>query len=211
MHPSGQLRKRNRLSNGSACGFSILELVVAVTIILILAGVALPSAMQTWYDLQLRSAGSQVADLMQRARMVAAKRNAICPIGYRVNNGLQQVYLDLNRSGNLDAGDPYIDLPSSIVAAAGAPTGGTNQPPAYALNTDTTSGTPYDNTNTLAFSSRGLPCNYVSTTTPPTCTTPSASYFVYYFQDNRPTGLVAVLVTKAGRTKVLLWNGTTWN
>lgn len=191
-------------------GVTTIELVIVVAIILIVGAFVVPNLMQSWYDMELRAAAAQVSDLMQEARILAAKKNTIYPLRFRVNNGTQQAFIDLNLDGTLDAGDPYIDFPRLITAAAGAPTG-SPQPTAYVLVGDSTSGTPYDNTNTLAFSSRGLPCNYDTTTSPPTCTTPSATYFVYYFQDNRPNGWSAVVVTKAGRTKVITWNGTSWH
>lgn len=191
-------------------GVSMVELVIVLAVILIAGALVVPNLMQTWSDLELRSAAAEVSDLMQETRILAAKKNAIYPLRFRVNNGMQQAFIDLNLDGTLDAGDPYIDLPRSITAAAGAPTG-SPQPTPYVLAGDTTSGTPYSNTNTLAFSSRGLPCNYDTTTTPPTCTTPSATYFVYYFQDSRPSGWSAVVITKAGRSKVVTWSGSSWH
>lgn len=199
--------RRVNLKSRKEAGFSAVELTVVVAIILIVAGIALPNMFQVWYDMQLRTATGQVSDLMQQARMLAAKNNAIYPVRYQVNNGKQQAYIDLNNNGALDAGEPVIDLATSVVAAAGAPGGSGGAPSSYVLATDTTSGTPYDNTNTLAFSPRGLPCDYSA---PPACSTPAASYFVYYFQDARPNGWSAVLVTKAGRSKALGWNGSTW-
>ena len=65
---------------------------------------------------------------------------------------------------------------------------------------------PYDNTATLAFNARGLPCNY---TTPPACIAPAATYFVYYL--NGAPGWAAVVVTIAGRTRVVVWDGANWN
>jgi Tfp pilus assembly protein FimT len=180
---------------------------VAVAIILIVAGIAIPNMMQAWSDMSLRSTASEVADLMQQARMRAAKNNATYPVRYQVNNGVQQVYIDLNNNSALDNLEPVIDLPRQITLTAAAPTGASGQPSAYVFAADTTSGTPYSNTNVLAFSPRGLPCDYDA---PPACSTPSPTYFVYYFQDARPNGWAAVLVTKAGRTKALTWNGSGW-
>jgi prepilin-type N-terminal cleavage/methylation domain-containing protein len=181
-------------------GFTLVELTVAVAIILIVAGIAIPNMMQAWSDMQLRSTAAQVADLMQQARMRAAKNNATYSVRYQVTGNVQQVYIDLNNNGALDTLEPVIDLPRGITLTAGPPA-------AYVFTADTTSGTPFSNTDILAFSPRGLPCNYDS---PPACTTPTASYFVYYFQDPRPNGWAAVLVTKAGRTKALTWNGSSW-
>jgi len=192
-------------------GFTTVELVIVTGIILVVSAIILPNVTQIWYDMELKSYAAQTADLMQQARMLAAKNNKTYPVGFQVYNGVQQVYIDLNHNGALDSGEPYIDLGRTIQAASGAPSGGTGVPSAFTYAMDTSTGTPCDNTCTLAFSPRGLPCKYDTTTTPATCTTPAASYFVFYFQDNRPNGWSAVLVTKAGRTKSLLWNGSSWH
>jgi Tfp pilus assembly protein FimT len=206
MNISNQFRSRETRKSRLA-GFSTIELVLVLGIMLIVAGFVIPSAVQTWYAMQLRASASQVSDLMQQARMLAAKKNATYPIRYNLANGVQQAYIDLNNNNTLDAGEPSVLLPR-MTAAASAPTGGAGQPSAYVLVGDTSTGTPFDNTNTLAFSPRGLPCNYSA---PPVCSTPAASYFVYYFQNGRPNGWSAVLVTKAGRSKILMWNGSTWH
>ena len=199
-------RKTNR-NEQTKRGFSILELLVVVAITLVVAGITLPSMVQTWNDVQLRATAGEVTDLMQRARMQAARANISpgLPIRFRVTNGMQQVYADYNGNNAWDQGEPIMDLPR-VTAAAGAPNGGAGVPTAFVDTMDTSSGPPCDNTCTLAFSPRGLPCNLVGNA----CPTPAPSYFVYYFQDGRPNGWAAVLVSKAGRTRVLLWNGTSW-
>lgn len=192
-------------------GFSTLELLVVMAITLVVAGITLPGMVQTWYGLQLRATAGQVADLMQQARMQAARNNFTVPIRYQVTNGIQQVYADFNQDGAWDVWnnqgapvrEPIRDL-ARVTAAAGAPNGGAGTPSAYVDTMDISVGAPCDNTCTLAFTPRGLPCNFAA------CVTPSPSYFVYYFQDGRPDGWAAVLVSKAGRTRVLLWNGTSW-
>ena len=204
MHRTDSRRKQQT-------GFSTLELLVVVAISLVVAGIVMPAAIQTWYGLQMRATAAEVADLMQRTRMQAARTNLNIPVLYQVTGGMQQVYADFNRDGQWQGGgnnpEPLITLPR-VQAAAGAPSGGGGQPPAYVDPFDTTAGVPCDNTCTLGFSPRGLPCVYAG---PNNCPTPSPSYFVYYFQDGRPNGWSAVLVSKAGRTKTLVWNGTSWN
>ena len=207
------MNRRSDLKGKGQAGFSVTELVVVIAIVMVVAGLTVPGLVRSWYDLQNRATAAEVADLMQRARMQAARANVTpgIPIRYRVANGIQQVYADFNNNGVWDQGglnpEPGMDLPR-FTAAASAPNGSGGAPSAFVDNMDTSLGLPCDNTCTLAFSPRGLPCNLVANN----CPTPSPSYFVYYFRDNRPVNpsWCAVLVSKAGRTKVLLWNGQQW-
>jgi prepilin-type N-terminal cleavage/methylation domain-containing protein len=187
-------------------GFTLMEIMVVASLILIISAFSIPKLIQFWQDWQLHSAAAEVADLTQQARMGAARTNSIYPIRFQMVGGLQQVYIDQNRDGALNATEPYIDLPQSVTGASAAPSGGAGQPSAYTLVGDTSSGTPFDNSNVIAYSQRGLPCNYSSSV----CATPAASYFVFYFSDSRTNDWAAVLVTKSGRSKVLQWNGGAW-
>ncbi len=189
------------------------ELVIVIGIILVIAAVAIPNGIRVWYNMELRATGDQVAGLMQQARLLAAKNNSYYTVCYQMNGGLQSVYLTqvtLSSTSACTFSTKYtIDLARLITAASAAPTG-TNPSP-YTLTGDTSSTTPCDNTCTLAFSPRGLPCKFDTSTTPATCSTPASSYFVYYFNASSANGYAAVLVTKAGRTRALTWNGSAWN
>jgi prepilin-type N-terminal cleavage/methylation domain-containing protein len=187
-------------------GFTLMEIMVVASLILIISAFSIPKLIQFWQDWQLRSAAAEVAALTQQTRISAARANATYPMRFRMVGSLQQVYIDLNNNSALDTNEPYIDLPQSVTGASGAPSGGAGQPSAYTLVGDTSSGTPFDNSNVIAYSPRGLPCNYSSSV----CATPAASYFVFYFQDSRTNDWAAVLVTKSGRSKVLQWNGGAW-
>ena len=189
---------------------------IVIAIVMIVAAIAIPNGIRAWYNMELRATASEVSDLLQRARIMAAKNNAYYTVCYQMNGTVQQVYLtqvtlnatSSNRCTYTQGQSVEIDLARQISAASAAPSG--SNPSAYALVTDTTSGTPYDNASTIAFSPRGLPCNFDTSTTPATCSTPASTYFVYYFQASSSNGWAAVLVTKAGRSKAFTWNGTSW-
>ena len=191
----------------------MLELLITVSVMLIVAAIAVPNIIQAMRAVQLRTTAGDLSSLIQQARIMAAKNNATYPIRYTTIGGVQVAYIDVNLSGGYNAGEPAIYFTAHVLPAAGAPTGTGGQPPAYTLAGDT-GATYYDNTNTIAFSPRGLPCNYDTSTNPPTCATPSARYFVYYMTQTRPVGPPAwgaVLATKSGRSKVLTWSGASWN
>lgn len=205
-------RESTRCSRGFAhlSGFSLTEMLIVVAIILFLAVLSIPNFMRISYNIRLKSTAGDISGLIQQTRMLAAKQNAVYTIAYRAVTGAgEEAYIDLNANGQWDSGEPVITLGRTVTPASGAPSGAGGQPSAYVLVGDTGT-TNYDNATTLGFSARGLPCAYSSGT----CSTPAAGYFVYYFTDVRPNGTAgwaAVIVTRSGRSKTVVWNGTSWN
>jgi type II secretory pathway pseudopilin PulG len=207
-------------------GFSLLEILIVLFVVMVVFGIAIPNVLSAVSNVRLRASAGGLAGLMQQARILAAKNNTIYPVLYGTYNGAHIAFVDLNGDGvweksvtftiagqSVTMAEPLIEFSTDTAPASGAPSG-SGQPTPYVLVGDTGSGT-YDNTYTLGFSSRGLPCNYLTTTTPATCTTPPANYFVYYITNTRVgtggTGWAAVVVTKGGRTKIVTWNGSLWN
>lgn len=204
---------RNRASRGSgfrssgARGLSLLELLIVVGIGITIVAIAMPSFINTFYNIRLKSAASNLSALMQQARIEAARKNQIYSIAYNTASTPQQACIDANNNTVCDPGETVISFNLSIsMSTTGAPSGA-GAPPAYVLVGDT-AGTTYTNTTVLGYSARGLPCAY----TAGTCATPAAGYFVYYIKDSRvgSTGWAGVVVTRSGRTKPIVWNGAAW-
>jgi prepilin-type N-terminal cleavage/methylation domain-containing protein len=189
-----------------AQGFSLLELIIVMAISISIVAFAAPTFLSAFYTIRLKSAASNLSGLMQQARIQAARRNAIITVKYRVNGNVQQAYIDFNNNDQWDAPEPIISFSGSI-RMAGGPPGGAGAPPLYVLVGDT-AGVTFDNTSTLGYSQRGLPCAYAGGL----CATPAPGYFVYYIQDLRPgnVGWGGVVVTRSGRTKPIIWNGASW-
>jgi prepilin-type N-terminal cleavage/methylation domain-containing protein len=185
-------------------GFSMLELMMVLLISLCVAAYAIPNFMTAYYNNRLKSAASDLSGLMQRARIQAARQNATYTLAYQHVTNAEEACIDLNNNLACDPGEPTVTFSSTVTPAAGAPSG---TPSPYVLVGDT-AGTTYDNATTLGYSPRGLPCAYSSGL----CVTPAAGYFVYYLKDQRPTstGWAAVVVTRGGRTKAVVWNGASW-
>jgi type II secretory pathway pseudopilin PulG len=214
-------RQKNYTRRDHMRGFSLIELVIVVFVIMVIAAIVIPNVLLAVSNLRLRGSAGDLAGLMQQARIVAAKNNATYPIRFGVRNNAQIAFVDLNGNGVWDANvtvngvnmsEPDMAFAGTVVPASAAPGQAGGPPTSYVLAGDSSTGTPYDNTSTLAYSPRGLPCNYDTTTTPATCATPAATYFVFYMSDTRAgaPGWAAVVVTKSGRSKVVTWNGGTW-
>lgn len=196
--------------NAASKGFSLTEIIVVLAIVMTLAGVAFPIFTKISYNIRLKSAATNISGLMQQARILAARQNAVYTVLIPSTGGTACINLNPGTNSTCDSGEPVITFNSNITPASGAPNGSGGTPSAYVLAGDTTTGTPYDNATTLGYSARGLPCAYASST----CSTPAPTYFVYYLRDARAdgtTGWAAVVVTRTGRTKSYTWNGASWN
>ncbi len=186
-------------------GFSLLELLIVVGISITVVAIAMPSFINAFYSIRLKSAASNLSALMQQARIQAARQNKVYSIAYTAATPLQAC-IDANNDGTCQATETVITFNQSISMSAGVPSG-TGAPPAYVLVGDT-AGTTYTNTTTLGYSPRGLPCPYSAGA----CPTPAPGYFVYYIKDARvgSTGWAGVVVTRSGRTKPIIWDGGSW-
>jgi len=206
-------RKKHYTRRDKIGGFSLLELLIVVFVVVVILAIAIPNVLLAVSNIRLRASVGGLAGLMQQTRILAAKNNTLYVVLYGTRNGAQIAYVrdPRNGLGSYVAGEPMMQFSGTSVPASGTPTG-SGQPSGYVLVGDTGSGS-YDNAYTLGYSGRGLPCSYDTTTSPPTCSTPAAKYFAYYVKDTRVggTGWAAAVVTKGGRTKIITWNGGSWN
>jgi Tfp pilus assembly protein FimT len=188
----------------STRGFSLLELLIVVGISITIVAIAMPSFINAFYSIRLKSAASNLSSLMQQARIQAARQNRIYTMAY--NASPPQACIDANFDQACQAGEIVITFTQSISMSTGVPSGA-GAPPAYVLVGDT-AGTTYDNATILGYSARGLPCAYSAGV----CSTPAAGYFVYYIKDARvgSTGWAGVVVTRSGRKKPIIWVGASW-
>src|SRR5712692_11173392 len=96
--------KRSDVRRGRTSGFSLLEIVIVVFVVLVVMAIAVPNVLLAVANVRLRSSAGDLAGLMQQARIMAAKNNpttpiAVYPIQYGVRNGAQIAYAYLNGDG----------------------------------------------------------------------------------------------------------------
>src|ERR1700737_4134927 len=169
MYPSEYCKQR---------GYSLVELLITIILLMILAALAIPNTMTTIANIQLRGTASDFAGLLQQARSTGVRKNSTYTILFNLINA-NGAYLDLNGDGSFDSSEPMIQFSGNANRVA-APGGAAGAP----ANLDA-SGGPLGWTaasGNISFNMRGLPCN--SAVTP--CGT-NVNY-IFYFKDTRAFG-----------------------
>lgn len=105
-------------------GFSITELIVAFGVILVVAAIAAPQVTRAIRIYRLNGAASDVANMIQRARYEAIRRNVITRArAVQIAGGQWQVWVDNDNDAAVDTNEPFIFLPPdmSFLALADVP------------------------------------------------------------------------------------------
>ncbi len=190
-------------SAGASAGVSLLELCVVVAVMLVVAASALPTVMTAMQQYRLRTAGRDVAAMLQRSRMRAVRDGRHYAVQERqvTQSGLSysQLFLDQNGNGSYEAGEAMVQLPAGVrFNSASAP----------ALAAASLGYTPQPSSTALSFNALGLPCVLRNGI----CTNWDANGnpvgVVYFLQDSRhaASAWAAVAVTPAGRARLWQWS-----
>jgi len=211
---------RSTSKNKPQLGFSLVEALIVVVIMLIVTAVAVPNMINARHMARLRAAGSDYASLAQVARIRAVQDDryysvrlfagppevAFADIYPQVNNGASG-----NGGASVDPRDPVNPIATEV----------TEKLVANAPNTANLSGqflptgsllVPKDGSATatpITFGPRGLPCATQAATGGTICDSgggPTA-YWVF-FQDSATSAWEAITVSPAGRIRKWIYAGT---
>ena len=125
--PGAMPKLRNRANRTSFAGFTTVELVVAVAVILIISGVALPSFLRSYRTYQLNDGATKTANLLKLTRFEAIRRNT--PVSCQLRQAGQDTsfWVDSNGNTNMDASETQVvftgavlPIPSGSAPGAGA-------------------------------------------------------------------------------------------
>lgn len=121
---TGRSQARLRLF-GRSRGFSLLEMVVSLAVLLILSAIAVPTLMRAYRSYLLSDATSRVAGIMKFTRFEAIRKNTV--IGFQVqqsgNNWI--VWTDTNANGVPDSSEVQVVLTGTVTfLSSGVPGNG---------------------------------------------------------------------------------------
>lgn len=177
-------------------GFSLVELLVVVAIILILVAMVVPNIPLLISNYRMDAAGRSMASLIQVGRIRAVKTNQSNYVRFDLSQTPPVAYVTSDPAGAFTQGDPSVPLSAGL---SFQPTGMPNhdQLDAY-LGTAPQVGT------SIGFNARGLPCVFTSTAGVP-CkqvdTGLTAAGFEWFLNGSTPAQWEAITVTPGGRIK----------
>lgn len=104
-------------------GFSLVEIIVVVGIILLISAIALPSIAQSWNSYRLSGTAAGVSNILKRTRFEAIRRNTVvrCLIQQQGNSWL--LGADIDNNGAIATTEPQVLLsgPIQLLPAGLAP------------------------------------------------------------------------------------------
>jgi prepilin-type N-terminal cleavage/methylation domain-containing protein len=179
-------------------GFSLVELMIVLLLILVLAAITVPGLLNTVSDINLRYSASSFGGLLQSARIQAVRKNTFYSVDQvTLPGGDDGYYIDIAKSGAYANGDPLMPLGTDLTVHPGAGSGAPNEGAFItSLNFVVNPGGSPPN-----FNARGLPCVPSGNT----CPQAPGQGFVVFLSRSTVTGNVrwgAVVVNPSGRVQV---------
>ncbi len=202
--PMGRMRHLGKTSRRQR-GFSILELAVVLGIMLVITALATPSIVNTVADLKFRTAASDAAGIVQRARFLAVHDNTYYALRPTVDAGsVTWLWVDLDGDANRGAGEPALAMPRNITQTFGG----------YPALSDATVGFKQQTVNTVVrFNSRGLPCVMNGSVCSSYDAGGSPVGFSMFLEQTRTLGgpqYYALAISPAGRVRIWSYTGGAW-
>jgi prepilin-type N-terminal cleavage/methylation domain-containing protein len=188
-------------------GFSLLEMMITIAIILILVAVVSPSLMTHVYAVRIHYAATDLSGILQRARMEASRKNTFYSVQQvAVAGNVTEVFVDIAKTGVLAAADPQVVIGTGMTVNFGPGAGAPGEAAFIAgLNFAVAGAGAVPN-----FNARGLPCIQVGATCPQT---PGQGFIFFVSGTNQSSGNLgwaAVAVTPSGRAQVWVYDGANW-
>ncbi len=188
---------KSKATLDSQSGFTLTELIVVVTIIVVVGGLSIPNLTRAIDTSRIKGAAQALAAAYQDARIRATQKDTSYQVLVSPPGILPaQICIDLDGDGTCGAGDPITTFPAQVkVSNLGVPVPLENQVPFRALVTEQ----PGAPNNSLTWNAVGLPCQRTSPTAP--CTAVGWVQHLQLLRANGDVMYAAVTVSPTGRVK----------
>ena len=180
-------------------GFSLVEMVVVVAIVMIMAKFAIVVMTSAVANIKLHYAAINFSGLLQKARIEAVRKNTFYTVQQdTMPAGDIGYYVDLAQSASpsFASGDPVVEL-GRVTVFAGTGSGAPQETSfvssrGFTINTGTSA--------IAAFNARGLPC--IANLSTHLCPEAPGQGFVYFLSmGGTGTSWAAVVITPSGRVQ----------
>jgi type II secretory pathway pseudopilin PulG len=191
------------LRSTRVAGFSMLELIIVLAMVLVASTVAVPSMITVVTNTRLRQGMGSLSTLYQNSRALAVRQNKITRVRFQLSNNNWVAYVDdgISPSG-LTTSAPQIWLPKKFAKVD--PPSGTAPAPLDAATCG--SSISPDTTDDTYFNQMGTPCLYSSGS----CSSNQSYAYYFTYQGSMSTAWAAMCVSPAGRIKAWYWDGGAW-
>jgi prepilin-type N-terminal cleavage/methylation domain-containing protein len=208
----GEYPSRNRESQS---GFTLIEMMLVVLIVVVLAGISVPKFANFLHNARLQGAASDLSGLLQQARIRAVQDDTYYSTYIITSGTIREAYVDLKSNGGTgeDTLDPVIAINKEVTlaAASGVPSTSNLKGQFLPVGSTLTVNDGNSSITPVIFSPRGLPCATMAVTGGTICNSAGgATPFWIFFQDSSTQQYQAVTISPAGRIQNWTLQGTVW-
>lgn len=131
--PAQSLRRPNHTNRG----FSLVELVMSLAILMILSAIAIPTLTRAYRSYVLGDATTRLAGIVKLTRFEAIRRNRPIAMRVRQNGSTWIAWTDSNNNGDPDSVEPQVLL-TGLAGVIPAPSSPSNAPIVAAIGSSPT-------------------------------------------------------------------------
>jgi prepilin-type N-terminal cleavage/methylation domain-containing protein len=185
-------------------GFSLLELLIVVAILVTIAAITVPRAMSTISDIKMRYVAQNLSGLLQSARMQAVRKNTFYMVQPTTLTSGDAAYYAHAKGDAYASGDPVLPIGEGITVHIGTGSGAPNE----GTITCGVGCTFNPGADDPSFNARGLPCIGVAGGS--SCPQNPGQGFVLFVSKPAITGSTnwaAVVITASGHIQIWTCDG----
>lgn len=200
-----------RVNSHREQGFSLLELVLVLVVIMVVSAMAAPQLMNAINMYKLRNAASTFAGIAQQSRSRAVQDSTFYSVYFNTSDPhMTESFIDLKKNATLDTKDPIVQWGPEIQPVTVGSVSNTGALKTAFMASSGSSATVYDGSVTaspITFSAMGIPCAASSNV----CLSSNPVAYWVFLKDSRNSQIEAITVTPAGKIQKWITDGNSWS